>query len=220
MPPVPPLPTIGLPLPPIGLQPPGAHSNRPDANVNQLAGPRRSPGRWRGPGVSPYVLLVPYGIEVPVDAPHSHGQSAARRGAESPTGTLWMDIEPGGDWQLFVDGYYIGTTSEFRSGIELDAGPHAIEIRAAGYDTLRFGVNISASRSMTYRDTLTPSSGASPTPPRARAPEAAASEVPMTLYVIPGCYAGNVPPEVSTLPKGCDQEPTVNGPTLISSVRR
>jgi hypothetical protein len=27
---------------------------------------------------------------------------------------------------------------------------------------------------------------------------------PVTLYVIPGCYAGNVRPEQAALPKGCD----------------
>jgi hypothetical protein len=213
MPPVPPLPAIGLPLPAIGLPQPDVHSHRPGATGNQPAGPRRPSERWRGPGVSPYVLLVPYGIEVPVDAARPQDSPPISPEQRPSTGMLWMDIEPAGDWQLFVDGFYVGTTSEFRSGLELDAGPHAIEIRAAGYDTLRFAVNISASRSMTYRDTLSASNGASPLSPSARVPEPAASVVPMTLYVIPGCYAGNVPPEVSTLPKGCEQ-------SRLSTVRR
>jgi hypothetical protein len=211
--PVPPLPAIGLPLPPIGLPAPGSYYDRPATKYNHYDGPRRGAGRWRAPGLSPYVLLVPYGIEVPYAAPGPQHTPPPPAEQGPPTGRLWMDIEPAGDWQLFVDGYYVGTTGEFGGGIELEAGPHSMEIRASGYEPLRFGVNISASRSMTYRDTLTPSNGVSLLPPSGRSPEPTAPTAPITLYVIPSCYAGNVPPEASTLPKGCD-------PSLLSTVER
>jgi hypothetical protein len=48
-----------------------------------------------------------------------------------------------------------------------------------------------------------------PEPPRAAAPvpepqRIAALHGPDTFYVIPGCYAGNLPPNPGRLPRGCD----------------
>jgi len=48
-----------------------------------------------------------------------------------------------------------------------------------------------------------------PEPPRAPAPSPEPPRVsvvhgPDTFYVIPGCYAGNHPPNIERLPKGCD----------------
>jgi len=54
-----------------------------------------------------------------------------------------------------------------------------------------------------------------PEPPKALAPPAApppprepqrvaVAHGPDTFYVIPGCYAGNLPPRLERLPKGCD----------------
>jgi hypothetical protein len=40
--------------------------------------------------------------------------------------------------------------------------------------------------------------------PIPEAPKVAAAHGPDTFYVIPGCYAGNRPPNPARLPKGCD----------------
>ncbi len=48
-----------------------------------------------------------------------------------------------------------------------------------------------------------PNVAASPAAPPAPAP-VAATHGPDTFYVIPGCYAGNRPPQPERLPKGCE----------------
>src|SRR2546430_2505246 len=40
--------------------------------------------------------------------------------------------------------------------------------------------------------------------PASEPPRIAAAHGPDTFYVIPGCYAGNRPPNPARLPKGCD----------------
>jgi hypothetical protein len=55
-----------------------------------------------------------------------------------------------------------------------------------------------------------PESPAAPEPPRIpeplpEPPRVAVSHGPDTFYVIPGCYAGNRPPDPERLPKGCDK---------------
>jgi hypothetical protein len=147
------------------------------------------------------VIVMPaYPIPIVVD---STDRSDTARPAEParPSGRLWLDIKPITDQQLFIDGYYVGTTGELGPGLELAAGPHSIELRAAAFEPLRFNVSIAANRTLTYRESLKPAAGAPDAPEPARAIAAA----PSTLYVIPGCYAGNVAPEAASLPKGCDR---------------
>jgi hypothetical protein len=50
-----------------------------------------------------------------------------------------------------------------------------------------------------YRDSLNAEPPASTEPPPPPAPTGS-----RTLYLIPGCYMGNVSPEAMKLPKGCD----------------
>ena len=102
--------------------------------------------------------------------------------------------------QVFIDGYYVGTTDVEGTLFELEAGPHRVELKANGYEAVDFDVRIVAQQSITYRDTLKVSRrspDAAPVPP-----EAAAAHT--TLYVIPGCYAGNQPPDSLRLAEGCD----------------
>jgi hypothetical protein len=112
------------------------------------------------------------------------------------TGTLALDLSPAAPLQVFVDGYYVGMTDQIGSTFELPVGPHDVELRGDGYEPVRFSVRIAAAQSVTYRQTLHASDRTPPAPQTPRAP--------VTLYVIAGCYAGNVEPDVSALPKGCD----------------
>ena len=60
---------------------------------------------------------------------------------------------------------------------------------------------------------------APPVPAPEPATEAIAPEdppPPATIYMIPGCYLGNVPPRQVTLPPGCDE----SGATVFPSSRR
>jgi PEGA domain len=58
------------------------------------------------------------------------------------------------DAQVFVDGYYVGVVDDFDGSFQhlnLTAGPHNIEIRAAGYQPITFDVNVQPGRTITYR---------------------------------------------------------------------
>jgi hypothetical protein len=59
-------------------------------------------------------------------------------------GSLRLKIKPR-DAQVFVDGYYAGVVDEFDGvfqRLHVEAGPHRIEIRAAGFEPLIFDVRV------------------------------------------------------------------------------
>jgi hypothetical protein len=120
---------------------------------------------------------------------------------------LRLEVQPAAVLQLYVDGSYVGTPSDFNGEVELEleAGPHTIEIRAPEYETLQFDVNIAPQGAITYRGSLTPTSVPAPPGPMIQTLPDAAPAAPPTFYLIPGCYAGNVPPKDAGLPATCDQ---------------
>jgi hypothetical protein len=96
--------------------------------------------------------------------------------------------------QIYADGLYVGSVGDVGgSGIDLEEGSHRIELRADGYAALTFDVRILSNQTITYRNILE----------RAPPKTAVVAARPKTFYVIPGCYAGDRPPE-GTLPAGCD----------------
>lgn len=105
--------------------------------------------------------------------------------------------------QVFVDGYYVGLAEEFGlrgRPMDVSAGVHSIEVRAAGYETLAFSIMIQPNDIVRYRGDMQPLSTKQlvvmmPSPPAA----------PRSFYVIPNCYAGDKPP-TGSLPKGCDRK--------------
>jgi hypothetical protein len=59
-------------------------------------------------------------------------------------GSLRLKIKPR-DAQVFVDGYYAGVVDDFDGvfqRLHIEAGPHRIEIRAAGFEPLVFDVRV------------------------------------------------------------------------------
>jgi hypothetical protein len=59
-------------------------------------------------------------------------------------GELRLKIKPR-DAQVFVDGYYVGIVDDFDGvfqRLHLPSGPHRIEVRAPGFETLTFDVQI------------------------------------------------------------------------------
>jgi hypothetical protein len=177
---------VGLPLPPIGLQTPARrpHRSRRYAPVRVIP--------W------PQVVLVP-------------GGAATRPGADlapppAPAivakGSLVLDVQPA-TAQVFVDGFYTGVAGDFsghRGGVFLDAGPHAIDLSEPGYEPVRFDVKISPNEAVVYRRPLTSSGDTAP----AAASQPPAARSPTKIYMIPGCYVGNVPPWDADLPATCD----------------
>jgi hypothetical protein len=66
---------------------------------------------------------------------------------------------PQRDAEVYVDGYFAGMVDQYDGAFQqlsLTAGPHQIEVRAAGYETTAFDVNIEPGRTITYRASLRP----------------------------------------------------------------
>lgn len=123
-----------------------------------------------------------------------------------PMGALRLDVEPKESLQIFVDGVYVGTPADLGDELELAPGTRRIELRARGYRTVTFSAEIVDGRSITYRGTLERSESVTPVPPvepAAQAPPAAPAGS-KTMYMIPGCYLGNVSPKNVALRPGCD----------------
>jgi len=205
-----PLPSIGLPLSPIGLQPvPNGVQPVPGANRGPDH-PAYAPGR-RGHS-RPFVFVSPYyyadGIASSM-APEPPVSGVTVFTPEVQVGRLRLDIQPAAQWQLFVDGLFVGTPEDLGNEVDLEAGPRHIEIRAPGYESLLFDARIDPRRVITYRGKLDPIARVPREAPAARretptAPPAAVATGNRTIYVIPGCYLGNVMPQKEKLREGCD----------------
>lgn len=213
-----PLPSIGLPLPPMGLGP----VTRPPSILDSFRGDRvPSRGSTRGDGArgnrhrfgSPSALVFvpafgygwPYvpdtllpGTPVPTPPSTPPPQYIA-------TGRLHITLQSGGDPQIYVDGYYVGLLSDFGGDLTLEVGAHTLELREEGYETLHVDVNIAEGASISYRGAMKRLAAAPAPVARAAAPpDTLPAPEPSTIYMIPGCYVGNVPPTDASLPAGCD----------------
>ena len=63
------------------------------------------------------------------------------------------------DAEVFADGYYMGIVDDFDGVFQhmnLEAGPHRIEIRAPGYEPIEFDVRVEPGQTITYRAYLQP----------------------------------------------------------------
>ena len=83
-----------------------------------------------------------------------YGASGA--GSSDDEGALHLKVKPSSA-NVYVDGYYVGLVDDFDGlfqKLHLEAGPHHIEVRAPGYDTLAFDVRIEANRTTTYKGEL------------------------------------------------------------------
>jgi hypothetical protein len=147
-----------------------------------------------------YLPVTPY-VETP--PPPSEVTVTRSLPPEPRLGALRLEVEPRELLQVFVDGIYLGTPADLGDEIELAAGTRRVELRAPGYRTLVFDAEISFDRSITYRGALEripPPAG----PPLSPRPPVAAPAGNKTMYLIPGCYMGNVSPKDVALPAGCD----------------
>jgi hypothetical protein len=76
---------------------------------------------------------------------------------DAPHGGLRLQVSPR-DAQVFVDGYYAGTVDDFdgaRQRLKVTIGPHRIELRAPGHETVTFDVTIIEGQTTTYKTSLT-----------------------------------------------------------------
>jgi hypothetical protein len=77
------------------------------------------------------------------------------------TGSVRVLVKPR-DAQVFVDGYYVGVVDEFDGTFQrlrLDTGPHRIEIRKEGFETMRFDVRVTYGHTLNLRGELRPAAG-------------------------------------------------------------
>jgi len=74
------------------------------------------------------------------------------------TGSLRLKVKPR-EAQVFVDGYYVGVVDEFDGSFQrlhVERGPHRIEVRLEGYETLSFDVRVLYDHTITLQGELKP----------------------------------------------------------------
>ena len=120
-----------------------------------------------------------------------------------PVGALRVEVEPRDLLQVFVDGVFVGTPADHGDEIELSPGVRHVELRARGHRPLAFDAEILADRLITYRGALERDEAADPSTPAPTVITAPTASGPTTMYVIPGCYLGNIEPKESDLKPGC-----------------
>jgi PEGA domain-containing protein len=197
-----PLPSIGLPLPSTGLPP--ARSERVERTERfERTDQRRSSGGA--------VLFVPsFGWPYPywdLGTPQLRATSfVPPHPARLPraVGTLRIQLESGIDPQIYIDGYYVGLYSDAIGGeLSVDPGAHTLELHEDGYEPLRADIQVAQDVVVTYRAGLKWSEPVAVPVTENRSPLSPPPS-PTTIYVIPGCYVGNVPPSEAMLPAACD----------------
>ena len=127
-------------------------------------------GIWAGyPFAYPYPYYYPYGYVSSytyptydytypaTTAPESiQSGSVSAQPDQTNMGGISFDVKPG-TAQVFVDGTLIGTVGDFTPTTQplgLVAGRHHVEVRAAGYHTMSFDVDIVAGEVIPYQGVL------------------------------------------------------------------
>jgi hypothetical protein len=204
-PPLPPAPAaLSVPNPLAGLNPgpqdlyrsPDGSDRFQQGSPNPVPLPEMHPGGFVPIPYSPYYSFYDYPSHTPYGYAPKYHHSVPRRVVLR--GGLVLETIPDLA-QVYVDGFYVGLAEEFGlrgRALDLPAGPHHLELRAPGYETLTFSVMIEPSGILRYRGDMQMLSSAGP-PRIVQQPVTSKS-----FYVIPNCYAGDKPPR-GALPKGC-----------------
>jgi hypothetical protein len=212
LPPSQPSPPVSTPTPPSRPQTGGSHQGRGSTGQASpggdlfLAGPRTYAPRYDQPQrprrnrrvypVPPYAAGGYYVPVAPLPAYDDGRRSTRNSRPRQVDGYLRLRVTPE-TARVLVDRHYVGTVDEVSGragGLALEPGPHRVRIEAAGFETATFEVDIVAGEFVSHaRDLASLSATQAPAPPAA----------PKTFYVIPGCYAGDSPPQANRLPEGC-----------------
>ena len=73
-------------------------------------------------------------------------------------GSVRIDL-PQKDAEVYADGYFAGNVDNFDGRfhhLNLEPGPHKIEVRASGFETISFDVNVEPGQTITYRAAMRP----------------------------------------------------------------
>jgi hypothetical protein len=114
-----------------------------------------SPYSYAPYGYSPYGY-APYGYAPYGYAAPSPGYLAAVPG--KAYGGVRIEGAPP-EAEVFADGYYMGIADDFDGALQhmnLETGPHRIEVRAPGYQPIAFDVNVEPGQTITYRALMQP----------------------------------------------------------------
>ena len=93
-----------------------------------------------------------YGYYDPWDDPYQPVYS----GGYGYDGALRLKVKPR-DASVYVDGYYAGHVDDFDGlfqRLKIESGPHHVEVRLDGYETLTFDVRIDPDRTIVYKGNL------------------------------------------------------------------
>jgi hypothetical protein len=107
-------------------------------------------GGYYGPGYGGYYDPWYGGNPDPYDAPAGASQSYQEEGA------VRLKIKPR-EAEVYVDGYFVGTVDDFDGvfqRLHIETGPHRIEVRAPGYETLSFDLRVAPGKTTTYTGEL------------------------------------------------------------------
>jgi hypothetical protein len=152
----------------------------------------------------PYNSVLSYGVASTTEYVTPPPPEVPPPAPVAESGWLQLEVEPRHLLQIFVDGLYVGTPADLGDELELRLGARRIELRAPGYRTLVFDTQIVPDRAIVYRGALEPIAAAPQAPVAPRAPVAPAIPGSRIMYLIPGCYMGNVQPTAGMLRPGCD----------------
>ena len=190
--------------PPPDTARPRDHRDRRDHGDQSKRWPQTHRPRWKGqqfhrplPFGSYYAVPsfgYGFGYFGPAEESYTPPPPRPEREKMLTTGALRLEITPATGLDYYVDGIYIGNSSNLGTQLQLNAGPRRIEVRAAGYKPLVFDTRIVAGSETTFRGTLEPLT--QPLPPQATGNR--------TMFIIPGCYMGNSRPTAGELRPGCD----------------
>ncbi len=87
---------------------------------------------------------------------YGYGGSAYTPSERYETGSVRLKVKPK-EAEVYADGYYMGTVDQFDGTwqhLELEAGPHRVELRLKGYQPLVFEVRIQPGKTITYQGEL------------------------------------------------------------------
>ena len=121
--------------------------------------------RYGYPYGYPYGYRYPYGYSYPYGYGYGYpyGYSNYGYGYQTPgyyngvPGRLYGGVRIQGaprDAAVYADGYYVGVVNDFDGTFQhlnLEEGPHRIEIRTPGYPPIEFDVNVQPGQTITYR---------------------------------------------------------------------
>lgn len=116
---------------------------------------------YPGWGFSLYYGYPYYGFSVGVGyggyPGYGYGGYAVYPGpAANPYGGVRIAV-PQRNAEVYVDGYYAGVVNDFDGTfqqVNLEPGPHRIEVRAAGFEPTNFSVQVTPGHTVTYRAAL------------------------------------------------------------------